>query len=179
MQKMKSSTMMFEGRILSLTEDEVEIEDGSIVNRSVVHHNGGVAVVAVKDSKILLVSQYRYSVQAQTLEIPAGKLERNEDSKECGIRELEEEAGYCCKDMKLITAMFSTPGFCSEVIYIYEAYDLTKVENPRPMDDDEFITVEWMDLKEAYEKVLNGTIRDAKTIIGIQHAYMKHILEVK
>lgn len=172
MQTKKSSNVIFKGRIFDLTEDEVIIEDQSVVKRSVIHHDGGVAILVVKDHKILLVSQYRYAVGAQTLELPAGKIEKGEDPAVCGMRELEEEAGFCADQLELITAMYSTPGFCNEVIYIYEAVGLHKVEHPRPMDDDEFIDVVWLDLEDAYQQVLNGSIKDAKTIIAIQYAYI-------
>lgn len=175
MQKKLSSTTIYDGKIFQLTKDEVEIENGIKVTRDIIHHHGGVGVVAIQDNQILLVKQYRYATKQSLLEIPAGKLEKDEDPYICGIRELEEETAYRCTSMKPITSFYSTPGFCSERIYLYEALDFMKVDNPIPMDDDECIELMWIDLPKANEMIAQGEIQDAKTIIAIQYAMLKKV----
>lgn len=173
MEKTLSSQTIYEGKILKLTLDEVECQDGQHAYREVVHHNGGVCIVAVKDHKIILVKQHRYPNHIDTIEIPAGKLESKEETALCAFRELEEETNNRAKDMKFIMKFLPTPGYTSEWLYMYEAIDFEEVDDALAADDDEFIDVIYMDLDEAYEKVMNGTIVDAKTIIAIMYAYNK------
>ena len=169
MQKKLSSKSVYEGTIFQMTRDEVEI-NGQVFPRDVIHHNGGVGVLAIKDGKILLVKQYRYAVQEETLEVPAGKLEKGEDPYTCGLRELEEESGYTTERLETLCSLYSTPGFCSEKIYLYWTKKLIPVEHPRAMDEDEDIEVVWVDVRRAQAMVNDGTIQDAKTIIAIQFA---------
>lgn len=169
MQKTMSSELVYEGSIFEITKDEVEIKD-RVYLRDVVHHNGGVGVLAIRDKKILLVKQYRYAISEDTLEIPAGKLEKYEDPLTCGMRELEEESGYTTKELHTLCTMYSTPGFCTEKLYLYWSNELTKVEHPAAMDEDEDIETQWMDIEKAFQLVENGTIMDAKTIVAIQYA---------
>lgn len=172
MQKKISEEICYKGSIFQVSHDEVEIENGMHTYRDVVHHHGGVGVLMIDHTKVLLVSQYRYAIHEQTWEIPAGKLEAMEDPYTCGLREVEEECGYLPSHMEQIVCMYSTPGFCSEQITIYECHDFTKVEHPRPMDEDECIETAWFSIQDAYGMVKDGGIKDAKTIIAIQHAVL-------
>lgn len=173
MEKKLKSASLFQGTLFELTRDEIMIENGNHATRDIVHHPGGVGVIVLQEHHILLVKQYRYAMQCELFEIPAGKLEPGEDPAICGKRELEEETGYCCNSLHLFTIMASTPGFCTEKIYLYETADIYKIENPKAMDEDEDITVHWIHLDDAYQMILDGRIWDAKTIIAIQHAYTK------
>lgn len=177
MQKKLSSKQLYKGTIFTLTQDQVKIENNKTVTRDVILHHGGVGVLLMKDHQILLVEQYRYPAQKNLLEIPAGKLEKEEDPYTCGMRELEEETGYCCKDLQKITSFYSTPGFCSEKIYLYEAIEPSKAEHPLAMDEDECIFTQWYPLEEAYQMVTRGIIQDAKTMIAIQYAMLKNIMK--
>lgn len=174
MEKQIKSEKVYEGVIFDMTNDVIEIETGKQFKRDVIHHDGGVAVLVVRNSKILFVRQYRYAIQEDTIELPAGKLEKNEDPQLCGMRELEEESGFACTQLDLICEMYSTPGFCTEKIYIYEAKNLRKVENPKAMDEDECINVEWIAIDEAFDMIKAGFIKDAKTILGVQYAYINY-----
>lgn len=171
MEKKLNSTEIYKGHVIHVKKDEVLCDNGTTSYRECVGAPGGVAILAVKDNQILLVKQYRYVVQEETIEIPAGKIEPNEDLAVCAMRELEEETGYGCKSMDKIFTFYPTPGFCSEVLHIYEAKELTKLENPKAMDIDEVINSYFLDIKTAYEQVLDGTIKDSKTMIAIQYAY--------
>ncbi len=171
MEKELKREIIYDGKILQLTKEEVELENGQHAYREVVYHNGGVCVLAVKNNQILLVKQFRYPNRLDTLEIPAGKLEKDEDPKTCALRELEEETNYRASNMKFIMKTLPSPGYTSEWLYLYEAVDFQEVNDALACDDDEFIDVIWLNLDEAYQKVLNGDIVDAKTVIAIMYAY--------
>lgn len=170
MEKELKREIIYDGKILQLTKEEVELENGQHAYREVVYHNGGVCVLAVKNNQILLVKQFRYPNRLDTLEIPAGKLEKDEDPKTCALRELEEETNYRASNMKFIMKTLPSPGYTSEWLYLYEAVDFQEVNDALACDD-EFIDVIWLNLDEAYQKVLNGDIVDAKTVIAIMYAY--------
>lgn len=171
MEKELNKEIIYDGKIMTITKEEVLLEDGNHAFREVLYHHGGVCILAMKDHKIILVKQFRYPNRIDTLEIPAGKLEKDEDTLQCAFRELEEETNYRAKDMKLITRFLPSPGYTSEWLYLYQAIDFHEVDDSLDCDDDEFIDVIEMDIEEAYQKVLNGTIVDAKTIIAIMYAY--------
>ncbi len=174
MEKKINGKTIYQGHVVQLDVDQVEVEENHIqATREVVRHHGGVGILAMIDDKILLVNQFRYAMNEYTLEIPAGKIELGEDPYETGMREIEEETGYRAKDMKLFTQAYPTPGYCTEVLHLYEAIGLEKVEHPKAADEDEFIRVIEMPLEEAYQKVLSLEIKDAKTIISILYAYQK------
>ena len=176
MEKELKSQVIYDGKILKLTRDEVECENGLHAYREVVHHHGGVCVLAVKENQIILVKQFRYPNRIETLEIPAGKLEKDEEPKICAFRELEEETNYRAKDMKRIMKVLPSPGYTSEWLYLYEAIDFQEVSDSLDGDEDEFIDIVHMDIEEAYQKVLNGTIVDAITVIAIMYAYNQKVL---
>ena len=129
MEKEISKEIIYNGKILQLTKEEVELDNGQHAYREVIYHHGGVCILAVKDHKILLVKQFRYPNRLETLEIPAGKLEYKEDPQACAFRELEEETNYRAKDMKIITKVLPSPGYTSEWLYLYEAIDFKEVED--------------------------------------------------
>lgn len=170
MEKQLSSQLIYDGRVIKVTKDEVLCENGAKSYRECVKAPGGVAILAVKDHALLLVKQYRYVVSEEKIEIPAGKIEPNEDLAICARRELEEETGYKAEEMIKRFTFYPTPGFCGEILHIYEAKNLVKAEHPKAMDEDECINSYFLDLDEAYKQVLDGTIRDSKTIIAIQYA---------
>lgn len=165
----KNSSPAYNGKIFQVTRDDVLIKD-RIRQRDVVHHNGGVGILAVKDNKILFVKQYRYAITQSTLEIPAGKLEAGEIPYDSALRELEEESGFTCETLHPLCAMYSTPGFCTEKLYLYWTDQLIAVENPLPMDEDEDIEILWYSIDEAIQMIENGEIVDAKTIVAVQFA---------
>ena len=132
----------------------------------------------IYDGKIMQVTreevkQFRYPNRIQTIEVPAGKLEKDEDPQDCAFRELEEETNNRARDMKFIMKVLPSPGYTSEWLYLYEAIDFEEVNDALAGDDDEFIDIIKMDIDEAYQKVLDGEIVDAKTVIAIMYAYQK------
>ena len=157
---------IFTGRILSLSEHTVRLEDGSEANREVVHHNGGVCVAALDEhNQLLLVRQFRFPAGRELLELPAGKLEKGENPMSAALRELEEETGFIPGSLKHLTTIYTSPGFTNEVIYVFMATNLTTGKlNP---DEDERIDLIYVTPDEAVAMINRGEIRDAKTIVGI------------
>ncbi|OUQ84116.1 ADP-ribose pyrophosphatase [Massilimicrobiota sp. An105] len=173
MEKEIQRTLIYDGKIMQVTREEVELENGEHAYREVVYHHGGVCILAVKEHQIILVKQFRYPNRIQTIEVPAGKLEKDEDPQDCAFRELEEETNNRARDMKFIMKVLPSPGYTSEWLYLYEAIDFEEVNDALAGDDDEFIDIIKMDIDEAYQKVLDGEIVDAKTVIAIMYAYQK------
>lgn len=163
---------LYDGPIFRLIQKDMMI-NGVMTDRDIIIHTGGVAVLCYEEGKVLLVRQTRAAANAKTLEIPAGMVEPHENPADCGRRELNEETGMSCSEMKLITAFWPTPGYDTEVIWIYRCLDVKKAEHHLAMDADEDTVPFWMDLDEAWNKVCTGEIRDGKTIIGIQHLMLE------
>ena len=156
--------VVFEGRLLRLERDIVRLPNGLQASREVIKHPGAVAIIALQDQHLLMVRQYRYAIGQETLEIPAGKLDPQEQPLECAERELREETGYR-GTLEHISTFYTTPGFTDEVIHLYLAGDL--VWDPLAPDEDEFLKVERIPWNEAVQNALRNKFNDAKTILGI------------
>lgn len=168
-EKTVSSREIYNGRIIHVKEDTVELPDGKLAGRELVMHHGGVGVIAVdEDKNVLTVTQYRKPYEEMVLEVPAGKLEKGEDPQTAGIRELQEETGYQAKNVEYIGKYYPTPGYCSEIISLYLATDLTFVG--QNLDEGEFVEVKKIPLATLVEMVMNNEIYDAKTAIAILKA---------
>ncbi|MDE7122490.1 MAG: NUDIX hydrolase [Oscillospiraceae bacterium] len=160
------SEEIFNGRIIHVERDSVQLEDQTQAFREVVRHPGGVCILAVTDQdEILLVKQFRYPHATVTTEIPAGKLEYGENHEACGRRELLEECGCTANSFTYLGNLFPTPAYCSEVIHMYLAQEL--VFSRQSLDQDEFLDVERMPFETALAKVLDNQFPDAKTQIAI------------
>ncbi len=156
----------FQGCLLRLDVDQVELPDGNTAPREYIRHPGGVGVVALTDqNEVLLVRQYRYPYGEILTEIPAGKRDPGEDPLTTGMRELEEETGYRAATYTPLGTLYPTPGCCDEMVYLYLATGLTAAD-AHP-DEDEFLEVERCPLDEMVKRVMAGEITDAKTQIGI------------
>ena len=164
--------VIYQGKIITLRVDDAMLPDGKPCKREMVMHPGGACVLFVREGKVLLVRQFRYAYGEITWEIPAGKLEYGEDPKTCGMRELNEEAYLECEELQLITSIVSTPGFCDERIWIYEAIHPKLTTHHLTQDEDENIDLVWLNINEAYQMILDQKIDDAKTIIAIQYAFI-------
>lgn len=165
-EKRKSSKTIYDGKILRLEKDTALLPDGREATREVVRHPGGVGVVALDGNGfVYLVRQFRYPFMAETMEIPAGKLDKGEDPEAACARELLEETGLTAGKMELLGSFYASPGFCDEEISIFLATDLKKGE-ARP-DDGEFLACEKYPLSRLAEMVKSGALKDAKTVIGI------------
>lgn len=149
--------------------DQVLLDGGRETTREIVEHRGAAAIVPItNDENVVLVRQYRYAVTTDLLEVPAGTMERGETPEECATRELEEETGYRCKEIKKILEFFPVPGYSTEKISVYLAKGLMK-STLRP-EGDEQIRAEIMPITKALEKVRSGEIRDSKSICALFRA---------
>lgn len=169
LEKRISSKRIYEGNVLNLRVDEVKVENGKTASREVVEHRGAAAIVPILESgDVILVRQYRYPIQSDLLEIPAGTLRANEEPEACAMRELEEETGYRCREIAKMLECFVAPGYSTEKIHIFLAKGLTKTQTK--MDEDECIDIERVPFPEALGKIRKGEIRDAKSIVGLHAA---------
>lgn len=176
-EKTISTKIVFQGKILTIFFDEVELPDGKITTREKVGHPGAVAIVPVNENNdIILVKQYRYPVEKILVEIPAGKLDDKEPPIECARRELHEEAGIINGEMTLLTTIFTTPGFSNEKMDIFLARGFKEIGN-NP-EHDEFLHVIKVNIDECIKMIHEGIIMDAKSIIGILLA-RNYILKTK
>lgn len=167
------SDKLYQGKIINLRVDTVELPDQKYSKREIVEHPGAVAVIAITDdNKIVMVKQYRKSVEEYLLEVPAGKLEISEEPIECAKRELLEETGFKSNNIEYLFKFFTSPGFSNETISLFVAKDLV-LDVARP-DEDEYIEIEKYEIDELLEKVYKEEIKDAKTIISI--LYIKNYL---
>lgn len=156
---------IFEGRMISLQVDTVELPNGESSTREIVRHPGAVAVLALLGDRMLVVEQYRKPLERAQVEIPAGKLEPGEDPMEAAARELEEETGYAARSLQYLRTFSTSPGFADEVIHLYAAVDLE--QGNVNLDDEEFLTCEAITLEEAEAYVREGRIYDAKTLLAV------------
>ena len=171
-EKTLHSEVVYDGKVITVLKDDVEVSNGYKSFREVIVHSGGVVIVAKKDEQtILLVKQYRYPLKQAIYELPAGKLEVGENPDEACKRELEEETGYRARNWKSLGYIFTTPGVCTEKLYLYLASDLTCVgEHP---DEGEILKCFEYKTDEVFKMILNGEINDAKTICAISRALLQ------
>ena len=161
-EKQVKSELVYNGKVVKLYVDDVKCPNNNISKREIVKHNGGVCILAIVDNKVILEKQYRYAYDEVLFELPAGKLEANEDSYEAGLRELEEETGYKAERLINFGQMYPTCGYSNEIIYLYVAEGLS--QSKRRLDEDEFIDLEYVELSKVVEMINEGIIKDAKTI---------------
>lgn len=161
---------VYEGKICSVFQDTITLPDGRNAVREVIEHGAAAAIVPIDaDGNIIFVRQYRHPARKEVLEIPAGMIEGDERPEVCASRELEEETSYKSDKLKLLTAMYTSIGFCTEILYVYLAVDLE--QGNFNFDEDEFIKIEKYPLEKAIEMIFNGEIIDSKTIVGVLAYY--------
>lgn len=166
-EKKISGEKVFDGVLLHVRKDEVELPNGHRATREWIKHPGAASVIPLlPDNQIILVRQFRYPVNQVTLEVPAGKLDsEDEDPYVCAKRELSEETGYTAGKLQKLTTIATTVGFSNEFIHLYAATDLRP--GKQHPDSDEFINVVKIPLTAALHMVETGKIIDAKSIISI------------
>ena len=168
-EKQIETKTVYEGLIVNIRSDIAEIQNGKKVPREVVEHPGGVGIVPVtRDNKVLMVRQYRYPMEEELLEIPAGKLGEGEVPLDCAVRELSEETGCAAGRIVDLGAIYPSPGFCKETLYLYLALDLQ--QGDIHLDEDELLSVEPVGIDELIDKIMANELPDAKSIIGIMKA---------
>jgi ADP-ribose pyrophosphatase len=161
-----SEELIFDGRVVRLKKLTVELPNGRTSTREVIEHPGAVAVLAEpQKDHILLVKQYRKACGKALWEIPAGKLEPNEDPKAAAIRELSEETGYVAHHIEKVYGFFTSPGFANERLSVYYASHLS--EGASHPDEDEFLELISVDRTEVQRMMDSGEIEDAKTLVAL------------
>ena len=169
-EKKLDSRQVFDGVVVKLFVDEVELPNGKKSVREIVRHPGAVCVVPVTDQgEVIMVRQFRYAFGQTLLEIPAGKLEPGEDPLKAALRELEEETGTVAEKIEHIGELYTTVAILDEKIQMYLATGLS-YKNAHP-DEDEFLEVEKIPLNTLVDMVMNGEIRDSKTQVALLKAH--------
>lgn len=164
MERIKSEEI-YRGRVVNIRKDILRTENGTELQRDVVEHPGAVVVLAVDQGELLFVKQYRYAAGEDLLELVAGTLEPGEAPDATAGRELQEEAGFKAGRLTKLAEFYSAPGFCSELLHLYLAEDLTP--SRLPGDEDEQIELVRMSLADALAEAVSGRLRDAKTLAGV------------
>jgi ADP-ribose pyrophosphatase len=165
---------IYTGKVVTLNVDTVQLPNGVMVDLETIRHPGAAAVVPIKDDgTVVLIRQFRHAAGGFIYEIPAGKLSPGEDPLHCAARELEEEVGYRASSFELLSSIFTAPGFADEVIHVYKATGLTK--GRQQLDRDEVLEIVEMPLHLAITRIQDGTIRDGKTIVGLQAVYLRNV----
>ncbi|MBF8299391.1 MAG: nudF-B [Dehalococcoidia bacterium] len=164
--RVASTQRMYEGRVINLRVDTLDVGNGKTVKREIVEHPGAIVIAALDhQGRVLMVRQYRHAVARKLLELPAGTIESGEDPAATAARELQEETGFQATEMQRLGGFFSAPGFCTEFLHVFIARGL------RPSrlqgDEDEEIEVVAMELNEVKRLIVTGEIVDAKTVAGL------------
>lgn len=165
------SKLIFHGVCFDVYDDKIQTEDGKDGIRQYLKHNGGAAVLYVENEKVLLVKQYRYSYQEETIEIPAGKIEIGEPPEKTALRELKEETGVSVDSLQKIFTFYPTPGYTNEKISIFYAENGAHGETH--FDEDESLNSAYYSLSDVQKMLDDGTIKDGKTIVALQWLLLK------
>ncbi len=165
-EKTLSSEQLFDGRVVKLFKDEVELDNGHKTIRELIKHPGGVCVLPLdEDSNVYMVKQFRYPFKKALYELPAGKLEYGENHRECGIRELKEETGATADSFEYLGCIYPTVAYDTEIIHMYLARGLHFGE--QQLDEGEFLDVIRIPFEQVFEMAMNGELPDAKTQTAI------------
>jgi ADP-ribose diphosphatase len=162
-------TSIYRGKVIDLDIETALLPNGRSISLEIVHHPGGAAIVAMDERRRLcLLRQYRHAAGGWIWELPAGKREQGEDPLHTAQRELEEEAGVRAASWKKLGTTLTTPGFCDEVIHLYLAQGLTAAA--QRIEEHELLECHWIACAQALDWVQDGTLTDAKSIIGLHLA---------
>lgn len=174
-EKTLNKETIFDGILLHLEREEVLLPNGKTAIREIIRHPGAVAMIPFTDEgKMVLVRQFRKPLDRTVVEIPAGKLDATDTNPLAAAkRELEEETDYQATNWEKIVTMYPTPAYLDEKFTIYLAEGLKKVDNPLPLDEDEFVEVIEVSYEEALALKNTGEICDAKTLYALLYWQLK------
>jgi ADP-ribose pyrophosphatase len=162
-----STRRQYEGRVVNLRVDEVQLDDGRSTTREIVEHPGAVAILAWDGARLALVRQWRHAAGAELLEVPAGTLDETDDDPQATARrELAEECALEARNWEAGPTFFTAPGFCTELMHTFLATGIEPAATAEHADD-EAIETAWLSLADALVACDDGTIRDAKSLAAI------------
>jgi len=157
---------IYHGRAFNVRRDEVRMQNQNTVYLDIIEHVGAVTILPLDiDGRILFIRQYRHATGKELLELPAGTLDPAELPENCALREIREETGYAAGKLIKIGEFFLAPGYSTEYMHVYLASDLRP--DPLPGDEDEFISLEPIPIKQAYDMALNGELQDGKSLAAL------------
>lgn len=169
-EKTLQKNYIYRGKIINVRRDDAILPNGGRCIREIVEHPGGVTLAALNEKQeLIFVDQFRYAYMDVLLELPAGKLEKGEDPLEAGKRELLEETGYTAAEYTFLGKFYPSCGYTDEIIYLYLAQGLSY--SGQKLDEDEFVNVRTIPLKDAFEMVMKNEIPDGKTQAAIMKTY--------
>lgn len=175
-EKTVASKPIFDGRIVRLKVDTVELVDGTQSTREIVDHDPAVVILPLdKNGNMYLINQYRKPIEQELLEVPAGIVNPNEDFLDAAKRELKEETGFSAAKWTFMGKAYPAPGFCNELLYFYIAEELESGETN--FDEDERIELRPVSVDSFYTMLTDGTLVDAKTML--MGMYLKHHMEMR
>jgi ADP-ribose pyrophosphatase len=161
-----TETIIYQGKKVALVTRQEVLPDGTAHPLVILRHPGAAVLLPWVDSRMLCMVRVRRRAVAQTLlELPAGTLDPDETPEACAARELQEETGYSAGNLELLRVFYPSPGILTERMYLYAATDLAP--GPQRLDAGEQLQAELVPFDQALQWVLDGTIIDAKTMIGI------------
>ncbi len=170
-----NQTTIYHGRAFNVRRDEIRFQNQNTVNLDIIEHVGAVTILPLdSDGCILFIRQYRHAVGKELLELPAGTLSPDELPEHCALREIREETGFAAGKLVKIGEFYLAPGYSTEYMHLYLATDLHP--DPLPGDEDEFITLERVPIRQAYQLALNGELQDGKSLAALllaQHLIIK------
>ena len=167
-EKQLDNTLIYDGRVVKLYKDRVLCPNGNESIREYIRHSGGAAILCINSKKeVLLIKQFRYAYNEVMYEIPAGKLEKNEEPLKAAIREFEEETGNKTNELKYLGKIYPTCGYTNEILYLYftDKYEISHTH----FDEDEMVLTEFIPLDKVRQMINDGIIKDAKTICAIYY----------
>ncbi len=173
-EKKLSSELIYDGKVIKVSKDQVLCPNGNESMREIVHHRGGVGILFKLGDKFVFEKQYRYAFNEEIIEIPAGKLEEGEIPLPAAERELLEETGYRPLEMIFLGDMYPTVGYSNEVIHLF--YCEKAIKEERHLDNDECIDLFMLSMEEIDELIASNKIKDSKSIAAI-YLYKAKILK--
>jgi ADP-ribose pyrophosphatase len=160
------SETLLQGRAFKIRRDTLKTPDGRETKLEIVDHGGSVVIIPIDDeNNLLFVRQYRHAAQADLLELPAGTRDEEEPFEECAAREIREETGMRAGSLQKVGEFYLAPGYSTEFMVVFVATDLK--EDPLKADDDEFLQVEKIPVKRAFEMATHGKVPDAKSLAAL------------
>ena len=163
-----SSETVFNGRVFRVDRDRVKLPHGPEATLDVVRHAPSAILVPRPDpDHVVLIRQYRYPIDREVWEVPAGTLDPGETPEQAAVRECHEEIGLVPARVTRLASMFPTPGYCDEEMFFFELGDLREPAAPATLDPDESIHPRVFSLDEAWAMVRRGEIVDMKSVVGL------------